>query len=159
MNAQEVENRAIAARNEAIAQIVEDTFVDTFHIRYVAVKEEVETPIFKYVEEALVDIVQEGKLDTLLVMNVDALTGSNSVEDAQAKCLLSNEALITPRAALGRNTLEGFRDEYGPQLVWKWQLRLHDAASRHLMNLLIDWADRGHATNPEARRILAGTEL
>lgn len=49
---------------------VEDTITNAFQVGYKFAKEKIKAPIFLLVEEALIDDVQKGHLDILLVRKV-----------------------------------------------------------------------------------------
>lgn len=67
---------------ESINSTVEDTIADVIKIGYTSAKEGIKTPIFHLIEEKFIDVVQKGRLDTLLVCNVDKLADSDRFMDS-----------------------------------------------------------------------------
>lgn len=57
-----------------LAGLVEDTVIKALHVAYDAAMEKVEIPFFNLVSEVIIDINQQGKKDSLLMTNIEALT-------------------------------------------------------------------------------------
>lgn len=89
--AQEMEIGTTSTSKEKIKQVVEDTLINLFHVGYTAGKEGVKTPILNHLENALIHIVQQDQLDTLLIWNVDVLTESERFMEGLTKHMIMNK--------------------------------------------------------------------
>lgn len=56
---------------------VEDTFADVIQNEYTLAKERMKAPIFHMVSDAGINVVLQGRLDTVLISNVDKLVESD----------------------------------------------------------------------------------
>lgn len=77
-----------------LAGLLEDTLIVALEVRYVGVKEGVETPLLYVVQEVIVDILQHGKAALLLKMIIQAFTQSERNMDALMRQVSGCQTLI-----------------------------------------------------------------
>lgn len=63
-------------------KLKEDKLIRALQVGYGASKNGVKTPLFNLVREAIVDILQQGKMDSMLMGNIENLIQSERFEDA-----------------------------------------------------------------------------
>lgn len=69
---------------ELISSSVNDTISHFFQAGYTSMKKEIKAPIFQFVKKSLIEVVQQNRLDSLLVLNHDKLTETAWIMDAFA---------------------------------------------------------------------------
>lgn len=80
---------------ESIKNTVKDTVTDVIQVRYTSAKEGIKAPIFIHVVgEALTSVVQQGRLDTLLVRSMDKLGEKDLFMDVLAHGVVSRSTMI-----------------------------------------------------------------
>lgn len=76
-------------------------------------KEEIKGPIFHLLEKDLIHVAVQGRLDMLLVRNVDKLAEPDSFVDALAQIMVGRNALIKPVAQFVKHHMEEIDDFCG----------------------------------------------
>lgn len=62
--------------------IAECTPIEALQVEYDAAKEEIETALYNLIGKSIVDTIQQGRMESLLTRNIQALTQPNRVMDA-----------------------------------------------------------------------------
>lgn len=80
-------------------------------------------PIFKLVEEALIDVVQQGSSDTLLVQNAHKLAEPDRSMDALSKQVVWNDALTEQLAQFLKHHMDRLNDQRRLESILEHQVR------------------------------------
>lgn len=92
--------------NESVMSTVEDTVVDFIPIGTTSAKEGIKAPFFHLAEDTRIKVVEEGRLNILLVLNVNIFGESDQFIDALAQPMLGSSALIKLMVQLVKNEMD-----------------------------------------------------
>lgn len=77
MIATEVEKSISNCNAPVLTELVKDTLIEMLQVVYDGTQEVVNSPLFILMGEVIVDMIQKGKVDSLLMRNIGALTQSD----------------------------------------------------------------------------------
>lgn len=123
MIADETKKATAAMEAESIKNTIEDTIADVMHVGYTSSKERINAPIFHLVEKALINVPEQGCLETLLVCRVDKLAESDSFMDALIQGMVRSHALIKPVAQSVKHHMEKINGECRLERMLKRQVK------------------------------------
>lgn len=101
-----------------VTRIVEETIEEAFTVVFDEQKRGIKTQIRDIVEGSLIIIVDQGRLDTILVRNMDKLTKSTRFMDALTRRFVSSTLFITPVTKFVRKQVERMEKKYASRKNW-----------------------------------------
>lgn len=101
----------------------EDTSKDINQIGYASAKERTKTPIFHFVEKALIFVVHHGCLNMPLARNVIELAEADRSMHALAQSMMENKALVQQMVQLMYCDKDNVNDQCSLELLLKLQAR------------------------------------
>lgn len=82
-----------------LTRLVEDTIIKVLQVGYDSAKERVKPFLFNLVGEFIADIMQQRKMKSLLMKNIEALTKSDRYMKSLKRRVVEWQSLITPMMA------------------------------------------------------------
>lgn len=102
-----------AARvTEEITGSVQETMVDEIQVEYRSVKKGIKKRVFQLVQEVLTDVVEQRRLDTLLVRNADKLARPDRIMDVLSQCIVGSDDLIKMVAQFMERHMDKVNNEF-----------------------------------------------
>lgn len=77
-----------------LTELLEDTLIHAAQVGYEATETRVRTLLFNLVGEVIVDTIQKGKMDSLLMRNIDTLTQSERLIDASTLSVAECQRMV-----------------------------------------------------------------
>lgn len=96
---------------EYITNIVDETSLQVAQERFSSVKEEIQEPIFPLFEEAPIDVVEQGLLDTLLIHSLYELAEWNYFMDVLGQRMAESNSSIKPLAHFLKHSMDKVNDK------------------------------------------------
>lgn len=91
---------------ELTMSTVADTIMDVIKVWYKSSDEVLRDPIFHIVREAIIDVVLQGRLGTLLVRKVDKLAESDRFMDTLTQLMVSTDDMISLKLQFMKRRME-----------------------------------------------------
>lgn len=120
----ETKKAAATMVTDSVSNTVEDTVADVIQVPYISAKGVINAPLFHLVEEALIDVVQKGCLNTLLIRNMDKLAESDHYMDAIAHRMADSSALTNHVAQFLKGHMKKRTNECRLELMVERQVRI-----------------------------------
>lgn len=94
-----------------LAEMVEDSLIDTLQVAYDAATEGLKTPLFNLVR-TVVEIIQQENMDSRLLTNIETLKQSESDMDAATRPMTRCQSLITPTPVDVKRHIDEIEEEH-----------------------------------------------
>lgn len=108
----EMEKSTSNCNDPLFAGLVEDKLIELLQVGHYAAKKSAKALLFNLVGEVIIEIFQQGKLDSLLVSNVEALIQPDRFVEALSRHVLGCQSLFTPLTEHAKHRINRIQEEH-----------------------------------------------